>query len=76
MTAATVLAPDPVTTDGDDGPAITHFYCGCDRDLSLCGKDISDLDDHGQAWWVVDADEQTCVVCWELVREPCERCGL
>ena len=73
MTAVT-LAPAPTTTDGDGHrPAIVHYYCSCDRDLGLCGKDISDLVDYGVE--PPPADEQVCVVCDEISFIVCGRCG-
>jgi len=57
------LSPYRPTDGGDD---LNHLYC-CDPDWSLCGRDISDLDEHE----VSDAD--LCVVCRELedVDAPC-----
>lgn len=65
----TVLAPEPTTTAQDTGDNLTHSVCACDDDLALCGADVS-----GQPW-ADDDEEVDCVVCQDLMGEPCARCG-
>lgn len=64
----------PKAINGDD--SIDHIYCACDRNVSLCGFDITDLTDCG-----MESEEDNtlfCVVCLEVEESqtPCENCGL
>ena len=61
-------APTDIDTGMDD--ELDHWYC-CDPDRSLCGRDISDLEEC-EEW---SCDDHPCVVCEDLVDLPCERCG-
>ncbi|MFI6249004.1 hypothetical protein [Streptomyces sp. NPDC051016] len=61
-----ILAPAPLTSD--DAADETHVVC-CNRDLALCGSDVTELP------WVGDEVEATCVVCRDLEGQPCPRCG-
>lgn len=64
---ATLEIPAPVTeTDDDD---FSHIYC-CDPDWSLCGRDISGLNDIGSG-----PDPVDCVVCDAMDGRPCGRAG-
>lgn len=67
MVSAPVVERDAVTTDSSDDVGLNHIYCDCDPDRALCGLDVSDLaeDDKGSP----------CIVCYEMERYPCERCG-
>lgn len=63
----------PKTLYGDD--SIDHIYCPCDRNISLCGFDISDHFDKG-----IETEEDSpdfCVVCLEIeeANQPCRNCG-
>lgn len=55
-----VAAPRSIASGGVD-----HLYC-CDRSLALCGADITDTS---------EVDDADCVVCLDLDRLPCPRCG-
>ena len=63
----------PAPTAGDTGTddELDHYYCVCDPDRALCGRDISDMKECKE--WSCDAD--LCVVCDDLATRPCERCG-
>lgn len=61
-----VEAPAPTATDDD----LTHMFCPCSPDWSLCGQDVSDVEAVSE--W---ADEDECVVCLDLEWQPCPRCG-
>lgn len=55
-----------------DDDTIEHYYCSCSPNVSLCGLDVSDANDH------TDMDtplEDDCVVCVDFLETPCERCG-
>lgn len=62
---------DPVILeDTEEGNDLVHAYCDCNENISLCGLDVTDhteVDD-----W---PEERDCLVCWELEKLPCERCG-
>lgn len=63
----------PKALNGDD--SIDHIYCACDRNVSLCGFDITELTDYGME---SDADDTMfCVVCLEVEASGvlCENCG-
>ncbi|MFD4258198.1 hypothetical protein ACFWR9_11345 [Streptomyces sp. NPDC058534] len=64
----TALVATPTTVDQahDD---LTHVVCYCDPNLALCGTDVTDSD------WVDEDEDTTCVVCVDLVDQPCPRCG-
>jgi hypothetical protein len=66
----TELAVAPVILEDDDeGDDLVHAYC-CDENISICGLDITD---HAEIdWW---GEERDCIVCLELEKLPCERCG-
>lgn len=64
----TAPAADARTTDTDD-PCTTHWFC-CDSDTALCGADLTDVDDD-----TPPASCVSCVVCNDLVNQPCPRCG-
>jgi hypothetical protein len=60
---------DELTRSTDDDN-VSHVVCECDPDLALCGTDVS------EAPWLTDEDQDAeCVVCDDLERYPCERCG-
>lgn len=68
----TALEPDTQVGHGrgDDDDDLDHIYCDCDPNRSLCGIDITDLTD------VEDEQlELPCVVCVELDKQKCARCG-
>ena len=48
---------------------LDHVVCGCDENLSLCGLDVSGMN------WGFLLTHKTCIVCMEMTRRPCERCG-
>lgn len=63
-------SPAPQRSDSDDWPGLAHYYC-CDEDTALCGADLSGFENgEGSA-----PPEDECVVCADLERYPCERCG-
>ena len=63
----------PKTLYGDD--SIDHIYCECDRNVSLCGFDISDHFDNGME--TEEDNPDFCVVCLEIeeANQPCRNCG-
>lgn len=64
---APVVAPTQRPSDDDDD--LTHTVCFCNPYLALCGTYV-DGD------WDEDAPEdECCVVCEDLERLPCARCG-
>lgn len=65
---------DPVETRTDsDGPDddLHHFYCPCNEDLALCGKDISE-----EPHLVETPSDNVCVVCEDLTEYPCPHCAV
>ena len=67
----------PASTDGDR-PDVEHVYCGpCNATVrvavSMCGGQQVDTLALGPAEW--SADKQACIVCAEMLDEPCPRCG-
>jgi hypothetical protein len=59
----TVVAP---TTDKPD-----HIVCLCTPDVALCGvREFDQPHSHNYA-----CDHPVCVVCEDLDRLPCPRCG-
>jgi hypothetical protein len=64
----TAPAPERAATEqaADD---LTHSVCHCDPDRALCGTNVTDSE------WADDDEELTCVVCLDLVDQPCPRCG-
>jgi hypothetical protein len=64
-------APAPVKPDTGAGDELEHVYCKCNRDIGLCGIDISGH--QFVAGWSDDVDP--CVVCWEMEDKPCPQCG-
>ena len=67
MSTATLLTPT-VTDAGRDG--LVHAWCECTPDVALCGADLTGLP-YVTSWDPADA----CVVCNELLRTFCARCG-
>jgi len=67
MTAPT-LAPVDCDTDL---PEIVHLVCDCNTERALCGLE---LDEDGWTSGFIPP-EQRCVVCWDLMPHPCDRCG-
>jgi hypothetical protein len=67
----TVLVEDTpgAAPDSSLDPDLTHAVCRCSPDTSLCGRNLSDAVVVGE-----DASED-CVVCVDLLRFPCPRCG-
>lgn len=65
---APVLAPEDVDTDEPD---LVHLVCECDENRALCGTEL------GDQGWVTGSvpPERRCVVCWDLIGCPCDRCG-
>lgn len=53
---------------------VDHIYCECDSNVSLCGFNISGLDDYGDEEGFV---ENFCVTCLELETSDatCKYCG-
>lgn len=70
--SAAVLTPEPVADAAPpgDGDGLTHTVCWCDVDEALCGADVAGLPALDE--W---DDEDLCVVCEDLDRLPCARCG-
>lgn len=71
MTEPTLIVLDETSrsrsADDDD---LDHIFCACDEDHALCGTDVTD------APIIEDGPvEDECVVCADLDRLPCERCG-
>lgn len=62
---AAVSAPVRISAVHDD---LGHWYCDCDSDLSLCGRDLTDVPED-------NFDEASCVVCEAMVAAPCPQCG-
>jgi hypothetical protein len=60
----------PVADDTDDSDLV-HTYCtACSPNVALCG-----WEDDGDGWVDDWADEDRCVVCADLDRLPCPKCG-
>lgn len=70
MSRMSVVEPlvEPSTSDDD---SLDHLYC-CNPNLAHCGADISDATESDFAL----TDPSACVVCVDLDRQPCLRCGL
>jgi hypothetical protein len=61
-------APAPQETSTDDGDELGHYWC-CIPDTAVCGADLTDVEEG-------EGDPQVnCVVCLDLVKLPCPRCG-
>lgn len=59
----------PVETPNGHGPADTvHWWC-CNPDIGICGTDLTSTPE------APDDTEVTCVVCIEIVNQPCRLCG-
>ncbi|MFJ9114447.1 hypothetical protein ACIRJO_02740 [Streptomyces sp. NPDC102394] len=66
----TALAPEPPPTAGEPvDDTLTHAVCPCNDDLALCGANVA-----GQTW-ADESEDVDCVVCLDLVEQPCQRCG-
>lgn len=67
-TATSVLERTEETSDFEE----EHLICLCSEDIAFCGEDLSEVAE------VLDYDgaSLTCVVCADLDRYPCERCGV
>lgn len=64
----TSVKPSNTSSDDDD---LDHIYCECDENISLCGIDLTGVEE-------IDKDAETpddCVVCIDLRDRPCQRCG-
>lgn len=64
----TSLAPEAAAA-GQEHDDLTHVVCVCNPDVALCGTDVTDSD------WATAEEETTCVVCADVVVDPCPRCG-
>lgn len=63
--APLVFWQEDVADDSDD---LVHIVCDCNNTLTLCGVE-AEID-------AGDWDEsEECVVCVDLSKQPCERCG-
>lgn len=77
MTATTLeLIEAPVEAE-DDRPNVAHVYCkpcntGHELWASMCGCHQEPSRQMGHDW---PAEAQRCVVCAEMIDEPCPRCG-
>lgn len=60
------LLEEPITCAPGDSETV-HIFCPCSPDMALCGEDLSDVP--------FDDGDDVCVVCADLDRLPCERCG-
>lgn len=60
-----------VVLDGNevDPEDIIHVVCLCTEDVALCGEEL------GGAFWDNVPEEDECVVCIDLAKFPCPRCG-
>lgn len=67
MTATTTHL-DPSPTNTDDGPDISHIYCH-NPNRSLCGEGLTNMEESD------GTKEQHCVVCVDLEKQPCKKCG-
>lgn len=68
---ATATEPD-TWRESDTYDDIVHLYCECDPDTALCGLDISDMRE------ATEANDDMCVVCWDLFDPAppgCGKCG-
>lgn len=68
LTEAPFVITQGIEPGEDD--TLTHTICGdCDDELAFCGLDVS-------GWEVAEDDEDdNCLVCAELSKLPCPRCG-
>jgi hypothetical protein len=57
----------PVSGD-DEGEVVHHWHCNPDR--AVCGVDLSDGEDRDGA--AAAAAGEMCVVCVDLIRQPCD----
>lgn len=59
-----------LTSDGDDGDDLEHFFCHRDTTVALCGAPLP-----GGEGFENDDDTNLCVVCNDLINLPrCVRC--
>lgn len=67
----TAFTPEPaaVAVAQDTGEELVHSVCYCADDVALCGADVA-----GTAW-ATENEEVDCVVCLDLMFQPCPRCG-
>lgn len=69
--STTTAEPQTSNTDtGNDDAELNHLYC-CDEDTALCGLDISGMPEAE----VIEGDPDICLVCDDLARQPCDKCG-
>lgn len=71
MTSTTTDTSPETTDHSTDDDDLDHLICWCNENRALCGKDVTDLE-----FSDCDADfTDMCVVCIELGRDPCPKCG-
>lgn len=70
MTAADTVADAEADKELEfDEDGLVHTECDCTPNLSFCGLWLA-----GPSF-DSPAEENLCVVCEELDKKPCERCG-
>lgn len=63
-----IVVTEPTFEEGGDFDDLVHICCECSEDLALCGGELG-------AEAVDFADDEMCVVCLDLEKQPCPRCG-
>ncbi|MFC9973506.1 hypothetical protein ACFVH6_21690 [Spirillospora sp. NPDC127200] len=58
--------PRPASPGAEDDESVEHLYC-CDPNRALCGVDITDDEDLGDA----ETDGPECPLCEVLIDQPC-----
>lgn len=71
MSTAPALDTEPSTTNNNDDGDILHYYCDCEPEIAVCGKDLTGTAEVEK----MGDNDQLCVVCEELFDFPCKRCG-
>lgn len=66
-----ILETEPVSTDGDDGDEVQHFWC-CDPDMAHCGRDLTGAVDVDSVAEPMDV----CIVCVDLQPVDAESCAV
>lgn len=68
MSLAPVESPSTTDTGGFEED-MTHIICTCSPDVAFCSTEvIGDIEEDGEA--------VECLVCLDLAKWPCVRCGL
>lgn len=66
-----ITKTEPVTTRPKSDDDLSHIFCDCSPEVSLCGLDISDQPTAEE----LGDDELLCVVCDYEEEYVCQFCG-